>query len=151
MLSGFMVIGPRDEISRQLELLRNLGDDSHVARYTQFEDWFKHTQDIPGGFYLWIVRRLFWDNALIDGSLKVDGRAVQLATLEMPLNMLAGATDHITPPDQVFALADYASTPPNLVTQAVTPGGHLGLFIGHDALRNCWPRLLAEVFRFSRP
>ncbi len=29
----------------------------------------------------------------------------------MPLNLLAGATDHITPPDQVFAIADYASTP----------------------------------------
>ena len=30
---------------------------------------------------------------------------------------MAGATDHITPPDQVFALATHASTPPELVTR----------------------------------
>jgi poly(3-hydroxyalkanoate) synthetase len=68
----------------------------------------------------------------------------------MPLNLMAGATDHITPPDQVFALATYASTAPDLVTRHVSTGGHLGLFMGHEALREHWPRVLAEVFQHSR-
>ena len=63
----------------------------------------------------------------------------------MPLNLLAGATDHITPPDQVFALAELASTPPEHVHRDVTAGGHLGLFMGHQALREHWPPLLASV------
>jgi poly(3-hydroxyalkanoate) synthetase len=149
MVSGFVLIEPAAEISRQIELLLHLDDDAHVARYSQFEDWFKHTQDVPGGFYLWIVRHLFRDNGLIDGAISIRGRRVDLANISMPLYLLAGATDHITPPDQVFAIAEIASTPPELVRRHVTTGGHLGLFMGHEALREHWPPILAEVRRHS--
>ena len=63
----------------------------------------------------------------------------------MPLNLLAGATDHITPPDQVFAIAGLVSTPQELIHRDVTSGGHLGLFMGHEALQHHWPPLLANV------
>jgi poly(3-hydroxybutyrate) depolymerase len=150
MVAGFVMIRPADEISRQLQLMLHIDDESYVARYREFEDWFKHPQDIPGRFYLWIVRHLFRDNELVSGSLTVRNRRVDLARLNMPLNLLAGATDHITPPDQVFAIADYASTPADRVLRDVVPGGHLGLFMGHVALREHWPPLLAEVLRHSR-
>jgi poly(3-hydroxybutyrate) depolymerase len=150
MVAGFVMIRPADEISRQLQLMQHIDDESYVARYREFEDWFKHPQDIPGRFYLWIVRHLFRDNELVSGSLTVRNRRVDLARLDMPLNLLAGATDHITPPDQVFAIADYASTPADRVLRDVVPGGHLGLFMGHVALREHWPPLLAEVLRHSR-
>jgi poly(3-hydroxybutyrate) depolymerase len=149
MLAGFILIQPADEVSRQLALLLNLDDQHHVARYSEFEDWFKHTQDIPGAFYLWIVEHLFRDNALVGGSLEIGGRRVELASIDMPLHLLAGATDHITPPDQVFAIASRASTPSELIRRDVTSGGHLGLFMGHEALRNHWPPLLADVLRHS--
>ena len=151
MLAGFLLIQPAAEISRQMELLLHLDDPAHVARYREFEDWFKHTQDIPGDFYLWIVRHLFRDNALISGSLRLRGRKVDLSNISMPLNLFAGGTDHITPPDQVFALADYASTPSELVRCRVSTGGHLGLFMGHEALEEHWPPILEEVRRHSTP
>jgi poly(3-hydroxyalkanoate) synthetase len=150
MLFGFVAINPGDEISRQIELLLNVDDEAHVARYREFEDWFKSTRDIPGGFYLWIVRHLFRDNELVSGSLRVRGERVGLENIEMPLNLLGGATDHITPPDQVFAIAEHASTPPELIQRDTTPGGHLGLFMGHQALREHWPPLLAHVEAHSR-
>jgi poly(3-hydroxyalkanoate) synthetase len=150
MLTGFIMIQPGAEISRQIDLLLNLDDPAHVMRYREFEDWFKHTQDVPGAFYLWIVRHLFRDNELIRGSLEVRGQKVDLARIQMPLNLLAGATDHITPPDQVFALAAHAPTPPGLVTRHMSKGGHLGLFMSHEALREQWPAVLSEVARHSR-
>ena len=151
MLAGFVLIQPSAEISRQLELLAHLDDRAYVDRYCEFEDWFKHTQDIPGGFYLWIVEHMFRDNALVAGALEIGGRRVSLASIDMPLNLLAGATDHITPPDQVFAIAALASTPPELVLRDVTGGGHLGLFMGHESLRDHWPPLLAHVLEHSAP
>ena len=150
MLTGFIMIQPGAEISRQIDLLLNLDDAAHVARYREFEDWFKHTQDVPGAFFLWIVRHLFRDNALIHGSLEVRGQQVDLGRIKMPLNLLAGATDHITPPDQVFALAAHAATPPDLVTRHISTGGHLGLFMSHEALRQQWPAVLSEVVHRSR-
>ena len=83
------------------------------------------------------MNALFRDNSLISGDLKLRGKHVELST---PLNLLHGATDHITPPDQVFALAEHASTPPELVRHDVTACGHLGLFMGHEALREHGPR-----------
>ena len=151
MLDGFIMIQPGAEVLRQLDLLCHLGDTGYVKRYREFETWFKHTQDIPGVFYLWIVAHLFRDNALIDGTLTVRGELVDLAALDMPLNLLAGAKDHITPPDQVFAIADYATTPAEQVSRRISSGGHLGLFMGHEALAEHWPVLMAEVLRHSKP
>ena len=111
MLNGFIAIKPESEIAKHFQLLANIHDADHVLRHRAFEDWFKHTQDIPGAFYLWIVEHLFRDNALIRGELAVAGERVDLRRIRCPLNLLAGASDHITPPAQVFALAGAVSTP----------------------------------------
>jgi poly(3-hydroxybutyrate) depolymerase len=150
MLAGFIMIQPDNEIGRQLNLLANVNDVAHVERYREFENWFKHTQPIPGAFYLWIVEHLFRDNELIAGELQIDGQRVDLARIDCPLNLLAGATDHITPPDQVFALADHASTAEADILRDTTSGGHLGLFMGRESLSDHWPRLLAAVLERSR-
>ncbi|HWE08194.1 MAG TPA: alpha/beta fold hydrolase [Solirubrobacteraceae bacterium] len=150
MLAGFILIKPDNEIGRQLQLLANLHDSDHVGRYREFEDWFKHTQAIPGDYYLWIVEHLFRDNELIAGKLEVGGERVNLGRIECPLNLLAGGADHITPPDQVFALADYVAAAEPDIMRDTSAGGHLGLFMGHEALRNHWPRLLSAVLERSR-
>ncbi len=149
MLNGFITIKPDNEVAKQLQLLGHIREPEHVERYRAFEDWFKHTQDIPGAFYLWIVQHLFRDNELIDGKLKISGKKVDLKKIDVPLFLLGGGTDHITPPAQVFALADHASTDPDDVVKRVTSGGHLGLFMGSEALREHWPPILAAVYEHS--
>lgn len=150
ILDGFVTIKPDAEVGRQVQLLANLDDPHHVERYREFENWFKHTQDLPGAFYLWIVQHLFRDNELIAGDLKVGGKRVDLGRFDKPLYLLAGATDHITPPPQVFAARDAVATPASDIVEATTTGGHLGLFMGHEALREYWPPILAGVAERSR-
>jgi poly(3-hydroxybutyrate) depolymerase len=151
MLNGFIVIRPESEVSKQLELLAHLDDADHVERYRAFEDWFKFTQDIPGAFYLWIVEHLFRDNELVGGTLEVGDERVDLGRIDCPLFLLGGADDHITPPEQVFAIADHAGTPAEDVVRRVTSGGHLGLFMGTEALRDHWPEILTGVAERSKP
>lgn len=148
MLQGFIALKPEAEVEKQLQLLSRL-DGEHVARYAVFEDWFTHTQDIPGAFYLWIVTHLFRDNELIRGRLTVGGEPVDLGRIRCPLYLLGGATDHITPPVQVFAAADHVGTPAADIITATTTGGHLGLFMGNEALRQFWPRIFTDVARRS--
>jgi poly(3-hydroxyalkanoate) synthetase len=150
MLNGFILIKPENEVAKHLQLLAHLHDLEHLERHRHFETWFKHTQDISGAFYLWIVEHLFAGNELVDGRLEVRGEQVDLARIECPLYLLAGERDHITPPAQVFALADHASTPPEEVTRRTTAGGHLGLFMGSEALREAWPAILAALYEHSR-
>jgi poly(3-hydroxybutyrate) depolymerase len=151
LLGGFIVIRPDNEVGKQLQLLANVRDAHHVERYRAFEDWFKHTQDIAGPFYLWLVEHLFRDNELIAGTLRIGDEAVDLGRIDCPVNLRAGAIDHITPPEQVFALADAVATPAGRITQRTTSGGHLGLFMGTEALRDHWPVVMASVLEHSRP
>jgi len=149
VLSNFILMQPQSEISRQLQLFEGLDDPGHVERYRVFEDWFKHTQDIPGAFYLWLVEHLFHRNELIGGRLVVDGRRADLANITCPVLLLAGARDHITPPAQLFAAAGAVGTPAADIVQRTSAGGHLGLFTGRQALTEDWPVLMAEVRRRS--
>jgi poly(3-hydroxybutyrate) depolymerase len=150
MLNGFILIKPENEVAKHAQLLARLHDAGHMERHRAFETWFKHTQDIAGAFYLWIVEHLFTKNELVRGELEIGGEIVDLRRIECPLYLLAGEKDHITPPPQVFALGDFASTPAENVTTRTTSGGHLGLFMGGEALREHWPPILSAGYQRSR-
>lgn len=145
MLNGFKIMQPDAETDRQLALLAHVHDAAHVERYRRFEDWFQWTQPIAGAFYLWIVEHLFLRNELLHDTLYVGDRHVDLHQIHCPLYLLAGAKDHITPPAQVFALAQFAATPDDEVWQLTTNGGHLGIFMGHEALRTCWRPVFEDI------
>ncbi|CAN5465024.1 alpha/beta fold hydrolase [soil metagenome] len=151
LLAGFIAMQPHSELDRQLQLLAHLHEPEHVARYRTFDAWFHHCQPIPGAFYLWIVEHLFQDNELIAGTLQVGDRVVDLGQITCPLNLLAGETDHITPPPQVYALADHAGTDPAEVSTNETTGGHLGLFMGREALQDHWAPLFATLAARDAP
>lgn len=61
------------------------------------------------------------------------------------MHLIAGEADHITPPAQVFALAELVASAE--VTRTLVRGGHLGLFMGHDALDAAWRPLFARLAR----
>jgi poly(3-hydroxyalkanoate) synthetase len=138
MLGAFVALQPETEIATHLELALHLDDDAYVARYAEFRDWYAHTQPIPGGMYLWAVEHLFLGNELVRGKMTIDGRPVSLDAVRCPVAVLAGAKDHITPAEQVFALADHVGADPADVTTRLVSGGHLGLFMGHHALATAW-------------
>jgi poly(3-hydroxyalkanoate) synthetase len=145
MLNGFKVMQPDAEMDRQMALLAHIHDDKHVMRFEKFEDWFQWTQPISGAFYLWIVEHLFMRNELLHDELYVAGKHVDLHEIHCPLYLLAGAKDHITPPPQVFALAEFAATPEDEVWKLTTDGGHLGILMGHAALKNCWKPVFEDI------
>ena len=144
-LAGFVALAPEEELKKHLDLVLSLRDPEFVRRYAEFEDWFKHTQDISGAFYLWIVEHLFTGNELVKGTLEVEGRRVDLRAIDCPVTILAGSRDHITPPDQAFALADHVGTPPEHVRCELVDAGHLGLFMGRAPLRDHWAPLLRDI------
>ena len=145
LLGGFITMQPDNELDRHLQLLAHIDEPAHVSRYRVFEDWFKHTQAIPGTFYLWIVEHLFQNNERSAGTLRVGDRTVDLGDITCPVHLLAGETDHITPPAQVYALADHVGTPPDQIRRRQAAGGHLGLFMGRDSLRHQWKPLFEEL------
>ncbi|HEX6725413.1 MAG TPA: DUF3141 domain-containing protein [Gaiella sp.] len=147
MLGAFVALQPETEVATHLELALHLDDDAYIARYAEFRNWYAHTQPIPGGMYLWAVEHLFLGNELVRGEMTVAGAEVSLGAIRCPVATLGGTKDHITPPEQVFALADHVASAPEQVTTQLVSGGHLGLFMGHDALANAWGPLFERLVR----
>lgn len=147
MLGGFIALQPETEVATHLELALHLDDDGYVDRYVEFRDWYAHTQPIPGGMYLWAVEHLFLGNELVRGEMTLEDGPVSLCAIRCPVTMLGGTKDHITPPEQVFALADHCGTEVDEVATHLVRGGHLGLFMGHEALETAWRPLFERLAR----
>jgi poly(3-hydroxybutyrate) depolymerase len=143
------LLEPGGEIERLMGLLANIRDSDYVTRHIDFTNWFEWTQDLPGAFYLWIIEHLFLHNELARGVLVVDGHPVNLSLIDCPIFLLAGTKDHITPPDQVWALADLVSTPAEHIAREVVDAGHLGLFMGRAALAEHWTPIAERVRVYS--
>jgi poly(3-hydroxybutyrate) depolymerase len=148
-LLGFKLLEPAAEWQRDLALLGHIRDPEYVARHLEFTNWFEWVQDVPGAFYLWIVEHLFQNNELAAGTLTVSGRRVDLSRIDCPLFLIAGSTDHITPPAQVWALAERVATPAASVHRELVDAGHLGLFMGRRPLREHWAPLMRRVRELS--
>jgi poly(3-hydroxybutyrate) depolymerase len=144
-LRGFKLLEPGAEIERMMGLLANIHDADYVTRHIDFTNWFEWTQDVPGAFYLWIIEHLFVNNELARGVLVVDGARVDLSAIDCPIFLLAGTKDHITPPEQVWALAELVSTPPERISRELVDAGHLGLFMGRAALADHWKPIAEQV------
>jgi poly(3-hydroxybutyrate) depolymerase len=145
MLGGFISLQPETELGTHLDLVLHLDDEAYVERYAEFRNWYDHTQPIPGAMYLWAVEHLFLGNELVRGEMTVDGRPVSLDAIDCPVTLIGGEEDHITPPAQVFALADHVGTDPARVTCQLVNGGHLGLFMGRDSLESAWRPLFERL------
>jgi polyhydroxyalkanoate depolymerase len=140
MLEGFKNLHPdRQYVAKFAELYEHVDDAAYVARFERFERWYEYTLDLPGAWYLQAVRELFKENRLAKGEFVALGRRIDLRAIRCPLYLLAGRRDDITPPAQVFNAARLVGTPPAEIEQALAEGGHIGLYMGRDALRQVWP------------
>ncbi|MEO6956468.1 MAG: alpha/beta fold hydrolase [Antricoccus sp.] len=149
-IRGFKMLEPAAETERIMGLLLQVGDPKALSRYKEFTDWFEWSQDMPGDFYLWIVKYLFGENRLVKGTLEVGGETVDLSKIHCRINLLAGTKDHITPPEQVWALADYVSTPKSQINRELVEAGHLGLFMGRESLSDHWTKLMSYILPISK-
>ncbi|GAA1160345.1 DUF3141 domain-containing protein [Ornithinicoccus hortensis] len=149
-VTGFKMLEPAGQVQRQMDLWAHIDDPDFVQRYRDFVTWFEWDQDMAGTFYLWVVEHLFMNNELVKGTLRVAGETVDLGKITVPLYLLAGTNDHITPPEQVWALVEHANTPAQDVHSRLLEAGHLGLFMGRQALREHWGPIFGDIRTISR-
>ena len=144
ILTGFKIMNPMDRFYRDYaDLYSNMHDGDYLRRYRKFRSWYEYTQNLPGAFYLQVVKDLFKENQLIQGRTKILGRDVDLKKIDHPLYLIAGAKDDITPSEQLFNIERYVSS--KKITKLTVPAGHIGLFMGEKIIKKYWPRIFEAV------
>lgn len=131
-----------EAIEHVLQLPHDMAAAERAALEQRFQAWDAATVNLPGAYYLQVVRELFKDNRLARGTFVALGRTLDLARVRHPLFLLAARDDELVHPDQLFALAHQVATPAAEIETASEPCGHLGLFLGAGTLVRPWRRVV---------
>src|SRR3954469_6025247 len=126
-----------------------LQTDLSQGMFERFRAWHRWTVDLPGTFYLQVVRQLFRENQLATSRFEALGRLVDLQTVRVPLYLLAGEADEVTPPEQLLSTLSLVGTPRERVILATTAGSHLSLFLGANTMAVEWQQIGTWIARLS--
>ncbi len=142
MLQGWKNMHPEQHYFREhIDLYEHIDDPVYVDKEETFERWYENPIDLPGRWYLQVIKQLFKENRLAKGEFIGLGRRLDLRDINCPTYLLAGASDDITTPEQVLDATKYLGTPKERIVQKTVAGGHIGLFMGARALKEDWPQI----------
>jgi len=144
MLEGFKSMSLKQQlVDKYVGLYEHIDDPDYVKRVEIFERWYENTVNLPGRWYLQVVRELFKENRFAKGEFVGLGERLKPQTITCPLYLLAGSKDELTPAAQVFNAVNFFGTPADKIVKDTAVGGHIGLFMGAAALRDNWPKIAA--------
>jgi poly(3-hydroxyalkanoate) synthetase len=107
----------------------------------RFRQWYAETLNLPGVFYLQVVKWLFKENQIAEGRFVALGQQVDLTRLSAPIFLLAASNDEVVSVDQLFATTRLVGTPAESLDKITEPCGHLSLFLGSKALDGSWRKI----------
>jgi poly(3-hydroxyalkanoate) synthetase len=140
MLQGWKNMHPEQHyIDDQIDLYEHIDDPAYLAKEEAFNSWYENPIDLPGRWYLQVIRELFKENRLAKGNFVGLGRRLNLRDITCPVYLLAGESDDITTKEQVFDAEKYLGTRKDKIAKKLVPGGHIGLFMGSRTLKEAWP------------
>jgi poly(3-hydroxyalkanoate) synthetase len=146
MLAAYKNMDPAQHyLAKYVDLYKHIDDAEFLRRQERFASWYESPIDLPGRTYVQVVDRLFKQNQLVRGEYVALGKKLSLRDVTCPVYLLAGSEDDITPWQQVFNAEEYLGTPKSQIVKTLAPGGHIGLFMGHDALAQDWPKIGAWI------
>jgi len=124
---------------KYVQFLDKLDDQQAVDNFLRMEKWIFDSPDQPGETLRQFAKEFFQQNRLIAGSIELDGQAVRLSRLHMPILNLYALQDHIVPPAASLALSDYISS--DDYKEVAFPGGHIGIYVSQRAQHEVPPTI----------
>lgn len=133
---AFRATNPVGSVTTYIDLLRHMGDRDYVAAHTTTGRWLSNMFDYPGAIVQDFFVKLWIDNALASGQVRLGDAESDLSRIDCPLLVIAGASDRLIGTASVERIMDLVASPDRTFTRA--PGGHAGVFAGSDAPAHTW-------------
>ena len=97
MLQGWKNMHPEQHYFQDhIDLYEHIDDPVYLAKEETFESWYENPIDLPGRWYLQVIKQLFKENRLAKGTFVGLGRRLNLKDITCPVYLLAGEADDIT-------------------------------------------------------
>ena len=139
LLGAFDMLRPAGRAAANFQLLDNLWNDDFVKGHRMFDRWSNDMLPLAGEYFRETTKQLVWDNALIEGTMKVGGRPVELDKISAPFLHVTAEHDHIVTTAASAPLIGLIGSADK--EQVVLKGGHVSLIAGPNAVNRMWPKL----------
>ncbi|WP_198955179.1 alpha/beta fold hydrolase [Kineosporia sp. R_H_3] len=125
------------------------GTANKVA-YQAMAKWVADNPRFPQAAFRDWIRLMYKENRLVDGTLTLRGRQVDLGAIRrQAVLVVTAAGDHIAPRAGTLPVLSMVSTTD--LTHFDRPGGHIGLMAGSKAKGLIWPDIAGWLVERSRP
>lgn len=141
MQAAFHMLRPTLGLAKLVHLLNKADDDAFVEGFLALETWGNDNVSFPGGAFEGLVRDLYRNDALAQGTLSMSGRTVHLEDVRCPLLAITFEHDTIVPAASATAILELAGAKDK--EHIHLPGGHVGAMVSRSAKDGLWPRISA--------
>jgi polyhydroxyalkanoate synthase len=139
LYTAFDMLKPAQRIAGQIRLLDNFWNDEFVKSYRMFDRWATDILPLAGEYFRQTTKSLMWENRLMNGTMTVGGRPVDLSAITAPFLHVVAEHDHIVPKAASAPLIDMVGSADK--EEVVLKGGHVSLVAGPNAVKRLWPKL----------
>ena len=129
---------------KYLDMLDLSGDPQRLGTFLRMEKWIHDSPDQAGECFREFAKELMQQNKLVDGTLRIGGRRIDLGNIGMPVLNVYASEDHIVPPAAALALGKHVSS--DDYSTLGFDGGHIGIYVSERAQREVPP----EIARWLR-
>jgi len=147
---AFQVSSLQKLVTKPLAIATHLDDTEFLAQVEAVDDFTANMIAYPGRTFGQLYHRMVRDNALRTGKLAFGDRVIEVAAVDKPTLVFAGAADGIAPVGSVKALVPLLTGAPE-VRFEIVPGGHLGMLTGRAARTTTWRVLDEWIGQWSQP
>ena len=134
---AFQLASVQKMVTKPAALALNLDDRDFLAQIEAVDRFMDNMIAYPGRTFGQLYHRFVKGNALVGGSIELDGRVIDVANITAPVLVFGGATDGIAPIPAVQAVVPLLTGSPEARFEIV-PGGHLGMLTGRAARTSTW-------------
>jgi polyhydroxyalkanoate synthase len=150
LYAAFFMQAPTTEIARYANLLENLWNDEYVEAWQAMAQWSREQVPFPGAALRQIVEELVRGNALVHGSLTLNGRVVRLGDVEANVLVAVAERDNVVPLAAAEPALQLIGKPGRRDELRLT-GGHVTFFAGRHAQQRTRPALAQWLTEHSEP
>jgi polyhydroxyalkanoate synthase subunit PhaC len=118
-------------LQKYLALIDGADDPRQLENFLRMERWIFDSPDQAGEAFREYLKWFYQENRLMHGSAVLDGRAVDLGRLSMPVLNVYATEDHLVPPAAARALGGLVGT--RAYEELAFAGGHIGIYVSGRA------------------
>ncbi|MBF2048527.1 MAG: class III poly(R)-hydroxyalkanoic acid synthase subunit PhaC [Elainella sp. C42_A2020_010] len=126
-------------VQKYIDLLESWDNKDKLLTFLYMEKWIFDSPAQSGETFRQFVKDFYRGNKLIQGTVEIGDRSVDLGKIHMPVLNIYAEQDHLVPPAASLALEHYISSQDYTVCSF--PVGHIGIYVSSKVQNNLPPRI----------